>query len=100
MYIYFFKPGPLGILSYDLEFGIVTNLVPDSQAERKGVGIGWRMIKIDDRRYSKGLLKQKARGDEKYTITFITNVNPLFVSSVFISLKNKTHTMPAVFCFL
>ena len=65
-----FYPGRLGIESRSFSIGIISEVFPGTQACHKGVRTGWKIKKIDGRRYNINLLDQKIFGNASYTITF------------------------------
>lgn len=52
------------------ETGVVTNVVPDSQADRAGVKTGWAIVKIDRLAYSQDELMARTTGNRDFVVTF------------------------------
>jgi len=66
-----FQPGRIGIQA-DWVTGIITEVVPGGSAERFGVKEDWVLLCVDEKPYSKDLLRAKSNGKEPFSVTFRT----------------------------
>jgi hypothetical protein len=75
-----FHPGKLGIKA-NWKTGEVEEISENGQAEKFGLEVGWKIVKINDEDYSEELLDEKTAGQSDYTITF------------HIPIQTKSHTL-------
>merc|ERR1719300_1008079 len=90
-----FKPGSLG-MSVRWGEGVVTNMDQGLQAEKLGVKVGWKLIKVGNDEYTERFLDKYIAENKPFSITFNTNPNPekKELSEVKVtSLKNTTSDM-------
>jgi len=64
-----FEPGKLG-LQLDSSTGVVTEIVPNGQAERLGVREGWRLDELEDEGFTPARLQDLLQGKSNFTISF------------------------------
>jgi len=69
-----FKPGQLGIIT-DLK-GLVTRVLPNGQAERAGIAVGWYIHEIQGLRFTASVLQRYLEGKQGYSITFKQVTHP------------------------
>lgn len=71
-----FKPGPLG-MSVRWGEGVVTNMDQGSQAEKLGVKVGWKLLKVGNDEYTERFLDKYIAEKKPFSITFNTDPNPV-----------------------
>merc|ERR1711904_354828 len=68
-----FQPGALGIKHANWDTGVLHELDPGGQADKKGVRCGYRFKAIDRMQYSEALLDTKRQGDKEFVVIFLTH---------------------------
>jgi hypothetical protein len=67
--VFEFEPGDHGV-DGDTETGLIYSV--SGQAKRLGVKTGWRILRLNDMKFSNQLLSQLMNGSEEYTVRFAT----------------------------
>jgi len=63
-----------GSIKWDLDrkLGIVNNVCDDPEVQKAGVQAGWRIVRIDDVKYTDKLMQEKIKANVPYRIVFAT----------------------------
>jgi len=62
-----FQPGILGLR---INASMVTRVHPESQADKHGINVGWKLLRIDDRPFEDAALHEKVKSAQAFTLTF------------------------------
>ena len=84
-----FEKGKIGVECENWKTGVVTSIEPDSPAHLQGVMVGWQMVQVNDRRFSKRNLAHFEYKLKPFSVTF--NMSPRVIN------KNEIKRTPVTF---